>query len=169
MNGGSPVCRYPAARHSFVHPNTRMLVKVTLLGPVTAAFYTLPDVAQQPVVQPDSDEEKWQMLSLFTLPSHRGCGVAKTLCNAVLSWLRKTKTSLGKEHPAQIRVRIMVKPENTATIKLYEGLGSAHAGQRTLGEALIANGDAELIPEDGGGDAYQQRKGLIMAATIRRQ
>lgn len=42
---------------------------------------------------------------------------------------------------AKIRVRTMVKPENTAMVKLYEGLGFTHAGKCTLAEALKANGD----------------------------
>jgi ribosomal protein S18 acetylase RimI-like enzyme len=142
--------------------------QVTLLGPVAAPSYLLPETAQQPPVIPDQEEEKWQMLSLFTLPTHRGKGVAKSLCLEVFRWLRENEVSNNESRPKQIRVRIMVKPENTATVKLYEGLGFAHAGKCTLAEALIANGDGELVPADGGGPKYQDRTGLIMAATFDR-
>jgi GNAT superfamily N-acetyltransferase len=135
---------------------------------VGASSYVLPEAAQQPPVIPDEEEEKWQMLSLFTLPTHRGKGVAKSLCLEVFRWLRENKASDSIPRPERIRVRIMVKPENTATVKLYEGLGFAHAGRCTLAEALIANGDGELVPADGGGPKYQERTGLIMAATFDR-
>ena len=62
----------------------------------------------------------------------------------------------------------MVKPENNAMVKLYEGLGFMHAGKCTLAEALKANGDGELVPVDGGGPKYQERSGLIMATTFER-
>jgi ribosomal protein S18 acetylase RimI-like enzyme len=142
--------------------------QVTLLGPLASQTYLLPEIAQQPLVISDQEEEKWQMLSLFTLPTHRGKGVAKSLCLEVFRWLRENKTADNRSRPKQIRVRIMVKPENTATVKLYEGLGFTHAGKCTLAEALVANGDGELVPADGGGPKYQERSGLIMAATFER-
>jgi len=64
--------------------------------------------------------------------------------------LRENQGADNKPRPKQIRVRITVKPENTATVKLYKGLGFTHAGKCTLAEALVANGDGELIPADGG-------------------
>ncbi|KAL1794009.1 hypothetical protein ACET3X_007430 [Alternaria dauci] len=143
--------------------------QVTLLGPVAAQTYLLPEDAQQPPVLPDDEEEKWQMLSLFTLPTHRGKGIAKLLCSEVFRWLRENKGADGKPRPKQIRVRIMIKPENTVTVKLYEGLGFKHAGKCTLAEALVANGDEELVPVDGGGPIYHTRVGLIMATTFERQ
>lgn len=142
--------------------------QVTLLGPVPAQRYLLPELAQQPRVVPDQEEERWQMVSLFTLPTHRGKGVAKSLCSEVFRWLSEHKPAYGKPRPKQIRVRIMVKPENTAMVKLYEGLRFTHAGKCTLAEALKANGDGELVPVDGGGPKYQERSGLIMATTFER-
>lgn len=127
-----------------------------------------PEFAQQPRVVPDQEEERWQMVSLFTLPTHRGKGVAKSLCSEVFRWLREHKPTYGKPRPKQIRVRIMVKPENTAMVKLYEELRFTHAGKCTLAEALKANGDGELVPVDRGGPKYQERSGLIMATTFER-
>ena len=115
--------------------------QLTLLGPVPAQRYLLPESAQQPPVVPDQEEERWQMVSLFTLPTHRGKGVAKSLCSEVFRWLREHKPTYGKPRPKQIRVRTMVKPENTAMVKLYEGLGFTHAGKCILAEALKANGN----------------------------
>ena len=135
---------------------------------MAASSYLLPEAAQQPPVIPDQEEEKWQMLSLFTLPTHRGKGVAKSLCLEVFRWLRENKAPDNQPRPNQIRVRIIVKHDNTATFKLYEGLGFTHAGRSTLAEALVANGDEELVPVDGGGPKYQERTGLIMVTTFDR-
>ena len=62
----------------------------------------------------------------------------------------------------------MVKPENTVTVKLYKGLGFVQAGRCTLAEALRANRDAEMIPEDRGKQKYNKRTGLIMAVTFKK-
>lgn len=145
------------------------VAQVTLIGPVPASLYRLSEAAKQPPIMPDEEEEKWQMLSLYTLPTHRGKGIAKSLCSEVFRCLRENKTSDSKPRPKHIRVRIMIKPENTATVKLYEGLGFAHAGTCTLAEALVANGDKDLVPANGGGQKYQERIGLIMALTFHRQ
>ncbi|KAF7673433.1 hypothetical protein GT037_008756 [Alternaria burnsii] len=144
--------------------------QVTLLGPPVDAplRHRLPESAQQPPVVPDQEEEKWQMLNLFILPMHRGKGIAKSLCSEVFRWLREHKRAYGRPRPEQIRVRVMVKPENIATVKLYEGLGFMHTGKCTLAEALKANGDGKLVPADGGGPKYRERSGLIMATTFER-
>jgi ribosomal protein S18 acetylase RimI-like enzyme len=162
------ICVANASSSSASEGEGEWVAQVTLLGPVSAASYRLPETAQQPPVAPDEEEEKWQMLSLYTLPTHRGKGIAKSLCKEVFRWLQENGAADGKSRPGQIRVRIMVKPENTATVKLYEGLGFAHAGTCTLAEALIANGDKELVPADGGGHKYQERTGLIMAVSLQR-
>jgi len=144
------------------------VAQVTLLGPISASSYNLPEPAQQPPVVPDETEEKWQMLSLYTLPTHRGKGIGKMLCREVFSWLKTKDVADREQQLKQLRVRIMVKPENTVTVKLYEGLGFVQAGRCTLAEALRANGDAEMVPEDGGGQKYNERTGLIMVATFQR-
>lgn len=145
------------------------IAQVTLLGPVPAKSYALPEAAQQPPECSDEDEEKWQMLSLYTLPAHRGKGVGKMLCRETFSWLQQKDVGTGKQQHKQIRVRIMVKPENTATVRMYAGLGFVDAGKCTLAEALRANGDGEMVPEDGGGPKFNQRRGLIMAATLTKE
>ncbi|OAL07132.1 hypothetical protein IQ06DRAFT_7477 [Phaeosphaeriaceae sp. SRC1lsM3a] len=142
------------------------VAQVTLIGPVTASSYRLPEAAQQPPVGLDEEEEKWQMLSLYTLPTHRGKGIAKALCSETFRWLQEAATD--KPRPGLIRVRIMVKPENVATVKLYQALGFTDAGRCTLAEALIANGDEALVPADGGGHRFQDRTGLIMDMSLHR-
>ncbi|KAH7066353.1 putative GNAT family acetyltransferase [Paraphoma chrysanthemicola] len=142
------------------------VAQVTLIGPVPASSYRLPEAAQQPPVGPDEEEEKWQMLSLYTLPTHRGKGIAKALCREAFQWLQAPAAS--KPRPELIRVRIMVKPENVATVQMYQSLGFTDAGRCTLAEALVANGDEALVPADGGGDKFQTRAGLIMSMPLHR-
>lgn len=141
------------------------VAQVTLRGPLPAEDFILPPASGQPMPRlDDAEEERWQMLSLFVLPSHRGKGIAKDLCREALQYLISYRP-----HPAHVRVRLMVKPENQATVRLYRQLGFVEAGRCTLAEALIANGDADLLPEGYEGDAkYSVRSGLIMMVDLSR-
>lgn len=161
-------------RHNFVAQHQagagkdgEWVAQVTVLGPVSAEAYTLPDEAGQPAVRTDQVEEKWQLLSLYTLPEHRGKGVGKALCKEVVKWLKERET--GEEGTAkEVRVRLMIKPDNTGAVRLYEGLGFEHSGTCTLAEALKANGDGDSVPADGGGEKYQRRSGYIMTLHFER-
>ncbi|KAH6887741.1 hypothetical protein B0T10DRAFT_490265 [Thelonectria olida] len=136
--------------------------QVTLLGPITKATYTLPDEAGQPAVKSDDEEEKWQMIGLYTLPDYRGKGLGKILCKEAFKHLTETRGG-----PRDIRVRIMVKPQNTVTVRLYRSMGFVEAGMCTLEEALSVNG--EDIPENPPADKYRTRAGYIMALQLERQ
>jgi hypothetical protein len=137
--------------------------QLTLRGPLCAEDFDLPEESGQKYPTEMRDAELWQMLSLFTLPDHRGKGLGKRLCQEALSYLTSYKDS-----PREVWVRLMVKPENQATISLYRGLGFAEAGKCTLAEAMVANGDKELLPENISGEKYTSRSGLIMTLVIRR-
>lgn len=132
--------------------------QVTLRGPMSRADFALPAESGQSELKPDSEEERWQMLSLFTLPEHRGNGLGGKLCQEAVDYLRIWQSS-----PQQIRVRLMVKPENHVTVKLYERLGFSTAGKCTLAEALRAAGDGDLLPKDTSSAKYSDRSGLIMS------
>jgi ribosomal protein S18 acetylase RimI-like enzyme len=137
--------------------------QLTLLGPQNPKDFILPEESGQKKPTEEKDQELWQMLSLFTLPDHRGRGLGKKLCQEALSYLASYKNS-----PRKVWVRLMVKPANHATVSLYQGLGFAEAGKCTLAEALIANGDKDLLPEDISGEKYTSRSGLIMMLEIQR-
>lgn len=161
-------------RHNFVTQHQagagkegEWVAQVTVLGPVSAEACTLPDEAGQPLVRSDQVEEKWQLLSLYTLPEHRGKGVGKDLCKEVFKWLKERGSGEGGT-AKEVRVRLMIKPDNTDAVRLYEGLGFEHAGTCTLVEALKANGDGDAVPADGGGEKYQRRSGYIMTLHFAR-
>jgi hypothetical protein len=63
------------------------------------------------------------------------------------------------------RTRIMIHPRNIVVKELYKGLGFVDAGNCTLAEAYISNGDANMLPLDGGAsdpEKYLNRLGIIM-------
>lgn len=135
--------------------------QLTLRGPQSLEDFILPEESGQKKPRDEGDQELWQMLSLFTLPNHRGRGLGKRLCQEALSYL-----ALYQDSPREVWVRLMVKPENHATVSLYRGLGFVEAGKCTLAEALVANGDKDLLPEDIRGEKYTLRSGLIMMLEI---
>ena len=136
--------------------------QVTLRGPLPSSDFSLPESSGQAPVKSDEEEERWQMLSLFILPGHRGSGVGSNLCLEALNYLRSYRSS-----PLVVHVRLMVKPDNHATVKLYQRLGFVHTGKCTLAEALIANGDGHLLPTNLSAK-YTDRTGLIMSSHIHR-
>ncbi|KPM35715.1 hypothetical protein AK830_g10866 [Neonectria ditissima] len=136
--------------------------QLTIRGPVSRSDFVLPEASGQPTPGLDDEEEKWQMLSLFTLPEHRGQGLGQKLCQEALSYLRE-----NGQAPSAL-VRLMVKPQNTATVRLYQKLGFETVGKCTLAEALLANGDAHLLPRDVTDVKYSTRSGLIMTFKVPR-
>ncbi|KAJ5713983.1 uncharacterized protein N7483_011164 [Penicillium malachiteum] len=137
--------------------------QVTLRGPASSQDFTLPAASCQPPQKSDSEEERWQMLSLFTLPEHRGNRLGANLCREALDYLRNYRLS-----PPSIHVRLMVRPENQVAVKLYRRLGFIAAGNCNLSEALVANGDGYLLPKDLSATKWSTRTGLIMSLWITR-
>ncbi|OKL61905.1 hypothetical protein UA08_02623 [Talaromyces atroroseus] len=135
--------------------------QLTLRGPLSQEDFILPDESGQKNPPEHGGKELWQMLSLFTLPAHRGRGLGKKLCQEALDYLSFSY----RGDPREFWVRLMVKPENHATVRLYRNLGFEVCGRCTLAEALIANGDKDLLPDDISGEKYSARSGLIMIFT----
>lgn len=140
------------------------VAQVTLRGPLAPEQFCLPPDAASSLDTCADDTERWQMLSLYTLPGHRGKGLGGRLCKTAFEYL-----AAQEEGASDVVVRIMVKPENTATLRLYGGLGFVRDGLCTLGEALWANGDAGLITGDGKDDKYTVRSGIVMVLRLKRR
>jgi GNAT superfamily N-acetyltransferase len=131
----------------------------TLIGPITKEAYELPE-SGGPEIGGDHVETKWHMTAVYNTPLHRGKGIAKMLINDALKFAADES---GKERKS--RMRIMVHPRNIVVKKLYEGFGFVDAGKCTLAEAYICNGDANMLPLDGGTsepEKYHTRHGIIM-------
>lgn len=124
--------------------------QVTALGPVDRRTFELSEVQGLG----SGSESRWQMNALYVDPRARGRNVAKELIAAATAFAQS-------EGPA--RVRIMIKPDNHTVRGLYTGLGFQEVGKCTLGEALRANGDAELIPvEEVDTAKFNTKSGLVM-------
>lgn len=149
--------------HAFSTRERKWVAQVTLRGPLSAEEFHLPESGQPPAAR-DEEEEKWQMLSLYNLPSHRGKGLGKRLCKAACDFV----VSRGGLAPT-ITVRCMVKPDNLATLGMYQSLGFERTGLCTLEEALRANGDADMIPEGLLDKKFTTRTGIILALRLRRE
>ncbi|KAJ5776559.1 uncharacterized protein N7511_001570 [Penicillium nucicola] len=122
----------------------KWVAQVTFLGPQAEQDFTIPiDTRNFPVITSTSEkQERWQMLGLFTHPSHRGKGIAKTLTRNALDYL-----TTRQDRTRDIIVRLMVKPGMHATIKMYQQLGFVEVGYCSLANALIGNGDRQNLPE----------------------
>ncbi|RMJ26803.1 Acetyltransferase [Aspergillus sp. HF37] len=151
----------PTESHSSSEKQSIWVGQLTLRGPQSPQVFLLPAESGQKNPTEEGGEELWQMLSLFTRPDHRGQGLGKRLCQEALNYLASYK-----ESPRKVWVRLMVKPENRATVGLYRGLGFAEAGKCTLAEAMVANGDRDLLPNDISGEKYSSRTGLIMMLEV---
>ncbi|KAL4731247.1 hypothetical protein ACLX1H_000211 [Fusarium chlamydosporum] len=138
----------------------RWVGQLTLRGPASQQDFILPKASGQPDFGTDDEEEKWQLLSLFILPEHQGQGLGQSLCREALRYLQDRR-----EKP-RVLVRLMLKAENTAAVRLYQKLGFEVAGKCTLVEALIANGDGDLLPEDITDAKYTEQTGLIMIICL---
>jgi ribosomal protein S18 acetylase RimI-like enzyme len=131
----------------------------TLLGPYPKSSYMLCD-SGGPEPAGDDVESKWQMTAVYNSPEHRGKGIAKMLIQSAMDFASK-EGSIGK----QCRTRIMIHPNNIVVKSLYSGLGFVDAGLCTLAEAFLSNGDASLLPADGGAsepEKYHKRVGIVM-------
>ncbi|KAJ5958394.1 Acyl-CoA N-acyltransferase [Penicillium vulpinum] len=158
------ICAAKPLSHNPSSPNDiEWIGQVTLRGPSSRADFELPVEAGQPPQKFDEEEERWQMLSLFTLSEYRGHGLGSKLCQEALNYLRSYRS-----FPGQVQVRLIVKAGNDVTVELYRRLGFIHAGRATLVEALIANGDEHLVPKDRASAKYSDRKGLIMISRMSR-
>ncbi|KAJ5819349.1 hypothetical protein N7474_004940 [Penicillium riverlandense] len=138
--------------------------QVSIRGPLSPADFTLPPESGQPAPKWDTEEERWQMLSLFTLSEYRGQGLGKKLCQEALGYLQ-----FFRPQPSVVQVRLMVKPSNHAAVKLYEGIGFLLVGRCALKEAFVANGDAHLLPADTSTPKFSERSGFIMMYRISRE
>lgn len=118
------------------------------------------------------EKECWQMLSLFTLPSHRGQGLGKGLCQEALNYVH-LNINLDYGHgyqrdvvPRRVLVRLMVKSENTGAVELYERLRFVRVGRCTLAEAMDANGYGHLVPKEKK-EGFEVRNGVVMVFEMR--
>lgn len=132
------------------------------VGQVTLRAPSSPECSEKNM-DPGNDNERWQMLSLFTCPEYRGQGLGKRLCQEVVDFIRGYR-----DQPKVAELSLIVKAHNTAAVRLYERLGFLHVRRCTLVEALIANGESHLLPADRSAPKYTDLSGLLMKFSVLR-
>ena len=136
-------------------------------------YYASPGMCL-PVPEHPEAEARWHVFDLYTLPSHRGRGIAKQLVKAciatALSYSKgsssqhrfsKDSSFQGASQPltpsgpseksksvpvSKARIRLFMNPKNVWLIKVYEGMGFVAAGKVTLTEGFRANCMDESLP-----------------------
>lgn len=130
--------------------SVQWIAQVTLRGPISYTDFELPSVSGQ-AAQSSAEaaaEERWQVLSLYVDNDFRGQRIAQRICDASFDWLKRRDPAEceGVENLRRLRLRTMIKFDNTASLTLFERkLGFDVTGRMTLAEALKANG--EDVPE----------------------
>jgi ribosomal protein S18 acetylase RimI-like enzyme len=143
--------------------NEEWVGQVTLRGPLSSEAFSLQPQAGQPDFDPDDAEEKWQLMSLYVAPEHRGKGLSKQLCREAIRHL----VCLRRE-PCAVCLRAMVKPDNLTSLSLLKSLGFVEGGWCTLEEALRANGEGDALPMGQLGERFTTRSGSIMVLRFAR-
>lgn len=137
-------------------------------GPLhQAEYYATPAMGLVPPACPAA-ETRWHVYDVYTLPSHRGRGLAKRIVAAcirlALSLSRASPfssapqmeddTDVITQHDADknvtthARIRLFTDPRTPWLVTMYTNLGFVAAGHVTLHEAVCANGLQESIPPD---------------------
>ncbi|KAL5341096.1 hypothetical protein BJX70DRAFT_359596 [Aspergillus crustosus] len=119
------------------------VAQLTLLGPRTKSQWALRPEEVALDTTPENEEERWQLLGLYTLPTHRGKGVARSLCDEAVRYLIEDRTG-----PKNVVVRLIVRGTMSGVIRFYEQMGYEEVDRAALAEAMIANGEGDLLPGD---------------------
>ena len=141
------------------------VAQVTLVGPLSREQYDAPfstQAAAAPIPSPPTKDDGavyWHMTALYVDTAHRQKGLANLLCET--SFQHAGEAGRGV-------MRIIIKPDNTAVIDMYKGLGFVVAeGHATLAEATVAAGEGALLPATYETDTvYTARTGIIMTRPL---
>lgn len=155
-------------RHTFIciassNGHEESVGHVTFFGPLSAEEYHLPADSGQPPPRLDSVEERWQLLSLYTMPSHRGKKLSKNLCQAGFEYI-----TTRKDGPPNKLVRLMASSDNKPALGLYSALGFVPSGNCSIAQGMRANGDGDLLPRGKLDAKYHEKIGTIMILYLMR-
>jgi GNAT superfamily N-acetyltransferase len=114
---------------------------VTMVGPFSATDYEFLPGSNFPPIKSDHIEQRWQVSSLYVLPTHRGQNLGTRLCRFAIDYLR------AKTDVPELRVRLGIKTGNDVVEKMYQRMGFVRCGEGGLEDALRSNGETESLPE----------------------
>jgi ribosomal protein S18 acetylase RimI-like enzyme len=142
-------------------------------------YYASPDMGL-PIPASPEEEGRWHMYDLYTLPKHRGQGVARKLIEECVATAVKytggcepaLAPSAHNPEVKHARIRLFMNPKNVWLITVYENMGFVKAGKVTLAEGFRANSMDESIPANTRDtkemvDVWHTRYGLAMEQVVK--
>lgn len=139
----------------------------TMIGPVSRDDYIWPE-SGQPEPGSEGSETRWQLTTLFTLPAYRGHGIAKRLIETAIRYGKLVSDEMGRvsKRDVQTRIRLVVHPDNTGVVKMYEKYGFVDSARMIVAEACIANGAADIVPRCADPEKWHSRFGVAMELLV---
>lgn len=145
------------------------LAVAALRGPMEEeAYYESPDM-RLPVPEKPETEARWHVFDLYTLPAHRGRGLARRLVGACVETAVEYSRALPQTEKA--RLRLFMNPKNAWLVKVYESMGFVTAGSVTLTEGFRANCMEASLPggtaeTEEGRARWHTRFGMAMEQVV---
>ena len=153
------VCIVTSSNEDGSDPETNLLQSewagfAALRGPMKYEDYYITFDMGLPTPASPEEERRWHLYDLYTMPKHRGQGVAKSLIDeCIATAVRYTEGSEPALTPSahipevkHARIRLFMNPKNAWLITVYEKMGFVKAGMVTLAEGFKANSMDESIP-----------------------
>ncbi|ETN46614.1 uncharacterized protein HMPREF1541_00800 [Cyphellophora europaea CBS 101466] len=146
------------------------LAQVTLRGPIPYknAGWELPEESGQ-VAQRSEEwegEERWVMTGLFVDEGARGRGVAAGLVGEAVRWVEEERVEEvggeAEERERVFRFRVMIAPDNDASLALFRKLGFEVWGNCTMKEGAEGNGEPLPAGWEAMGAMWTTRRGWIL-------
>jgi GNAT superfamily N-acetyltransferase len=139
----------------------------TMIGPISRDDYIFPN-SGQPEPGPEGSETRWQLTTLFTLPAYRGHGIAKRLIEGAIAFGNLASDEMGRASGRDVRtrIRLVVHPDNTVVVKMYEKFGFVDSARMTVAEACTANGAADAVPKNADSEKWHSRFGVAMEILV---
>ncbi|KAF9694053.1 hypothetical protein EKO04_007871 [Ascochyta lentis] len=147
-----------------------------LRGPLSYEDYYFSADMNLPVPANPQAEARWYIYDLYTLPAHRGRGLAKRLVNTSIQLAvagTQTLRTLSSDNVSlqSARIRLFMNPKNTWLVQMYEGFGFRGVGRVTKTEGLRAGALDDSLPEDTESSEelrrfWHSRNGLAMEQVV---
>ncbi|KAF2999858.1 hypothetical protein E8E13_007805 [Curvularia kusanoi] len=154
----------------------------TIRGPMKYEdYYVNPDMGLPVPAVPEA-ERRWHIYDLYTLPEHRGQGLARNMVKECVAIAVESTASQCADNEATAcpdglevnaaRIRLFMNPKHAWLLTMYESFGFVAAGKATLEEGFRANVLDESIPANTREtkdlvDMWHTRIGLAMEQVVK--
>lgn len=154
----------------------------TIRGPMKYEdYYVNPDMGLPVPAVPEA-ERRWHIYDLYTLPEHRGQGLARNMVKECVAIAVESTASQCADNETTAcpdglevnaaRIRLFMNPKHAWLLTMYESFGFVAAGKVTLEEGFRANVLDESIPANTREtkdlvDMWHTRIGLAMEQVVK--